>query len=652
MRNEGYGLLSFIGFCRVPVIELPMKKRLLLLSLLVSPLVRAQELDSLHWLKQVNVQGSRIAYPDKTIQHQVLDTTEATKILSPDVAAQLTRESGVFIKSYGQGGVATVTSSGMGAAHTALMWNGIKLNSSMLGLYDFSLLPSFLLDKVTLQYGGSGTLQGSGSVGGAVMLESETEKSESFTATIMSGLSSYGGQQLGIQTGLTNGNVSTNSRVYLRKAKNDFTYKNQYGETVTQKNADSEQEGFTQELKFGQEHNNISMHIWYLTSDYKIPPHMLQANSYQQQKDEAQRYALTWNFKREKSVFTMNAGFVQDKIRFIDSTALLDERSRARSYQADGMYSLYPLKYWQLDFRVTAEKSVAITDAYPKEETIDQLTGMVRVDYRKDKLNWNIAIRNGVANGDALPLLPSVGVNVKITNALHVRAEGSMVYRLPTLNDRYWQPGGNRDLLPEKGREMSGGLIIEKQVKQIAVAAEAGVFDILLDDAIVWFPQTGGVYGAENIQQIHSDGISGSVGIKAGEKKWKGELQFRPQWNRSIITKTDAANASSLNKQQIYTPQIIYKGKATVAYKKLRLNYYLNYSGYRYTVSDNTKWLEPFLISDVTISYERNFGKINLLFTAAANNISNSNYQVIANRAMPGRNYQVGMMVRFLERKE
>lgn len=651
MRNEGFGPTSFIGSCRVPVIIHPMKKQLLLFLLFISPLAKAQELDSLHWLKQVNVKGSRIAYPDKTIQHQLLDTTAATKILLPDVASQLTREAGVFIKSYGQGGVATVTSSGMGAAHTSLMWNGIKLNSAMLGLYDFSLLPSFLLDKVTVQYGGSGTLQGSGSIGGAVMLESETESNEGYSAAIMSGISSYGGQQIGIQTGFTNGNVATNSRVYMRKAKNNFTYKNQYGETVTQKNGDSEQNGFAQDFKFRKENNSIAMHIWYLKSDYKIPPHMLQENSYQQQKDEAQRYSITWNRKREKSAVAVNAGFVQDKIRFIDSTALLDERSKARSFQADGMYSIYPLKYWQIDFRITAEKALALTDAYPKEESNDQLTAMARADYRKDKLNWNIAFRDGIANGDALPFLPSVGINYRITNALYVRAEGAMLYRLPTLNDRFWQPGGNTSLLPEKGSEMSGGIALQKMINWLTIEGEAGVFDIRLDDAIVWFPQTGGVYGAQNIQQLHSSGVNGSVGLRAGEKKWKGEINFRPQWNKSIITKTDAANASSLNKQQIYTPKILYKANAGIAYNNLRLNYYMNYTGYRYTVSDNSKWLDPYLVNDITLSYEKNFKKINLILTAAVNNFSNSSYQVIVNRAMPGRNYQVGLMVKFLEKK-
>jgi len=145
-------LFLSLAFAEQPAIIQPMKKRILLLLLFISPLIKAQDVDTLHWLKQVDVKGSRIAYPDKIISHQVLDTSLAAKILAPDVAAQLTRESGVFVKSYGQGGVSTVTSSGMGAAHTALLWNGIKLNSPMLGLYDFSLIPSFLLDKVTMQY--------------------------------------------------------------------------------------------------------------------------------------------------------------------------------------------------------------------------------------------------------------------------------------------------------------------------------------------------------------------------------------------------------------------------------------------------------------------------------------------------------------------
>lgn len=634
-------------FAESPVTVTPMKNRFLLFLLLLPILVMGQNSDTLLWLKQVEIKGNRITYPKNSISHQVLDTTAAAKILLADVTAQLSRESGVFVKSYGQGGVATISSSGMAASHTALLWNGIKLNSPMLGVYDFSLIPSFLLDKVTMQYGGSGSLQGSGSIGGAVLLESGTEKKEGITASVLAGVSSFGGQQVGIQSGLTNGNVSTNTRVYWRRAENDITYLNQYGETIKQKNAESEQQGFSQEFKYGGENNNLTVHGWYLKSDYKIPPHMLQKNSSQRQQDEGQRYAITWNFNKEKASFLMNAGFVQDKIRFIDTTALLDERSRARSIQFDGMYSYFPRKYWKFDFRLSAENSMAITDAYPKEEKEVQVAGIVGAEYRKNHGSVNASLRSEITNGVELPLLPSFGANYQINTWVSVRAEGALVYRVPTLNDRYWKPGGNPNLNPEKGRALSGGIFITKKARQIVLDIESGVFDILLNDAIVWFPQPGGFYGAENIQQIHSSGINGSVGVSVGEKNWKGEMQFRSQWNSSIITKTNAANASSLSKQQIYTPKVIYKGKACIEFKKIKLNYYINYSGYRYTVADDSRWLNPYLLSDIAVSFEKKFGKITAVFTVAVNNIEDSKYQVIANRAMAGRNYQAGMLVKF-----
>src|SRR5690606_11557352 len=83
----------------------------------------------------------------------------------------LQSNTGIFIKSYGQGGLATASFRGTAASHTKVLWNDMPLNSSMNGLIDFSLLPIAFYDGIEIDYGGASLEQNSGSLGGSINLK-------------------------------------------------------------------------------------------------------------------------------------------------------------------------------------------------------------------------------------------------------------------------------------------------------------------------------------------------------------------------------------------------------------------------------------------------------------------------------------------------
>ena len=131
--------------------------------------------DSSVWLRAVDIQSSRFDFSDVSMSMQILDTSTLSKLNATTLADRLSRESALFVKSYGSGSLSTISIRGTGAAHSAVLWNGISLNSPMLGLYDFSLLPMFLLDDVKVQAGGNGPLVGSGGVGGAIFMDANLD---------------------------------------------------------------------------------------------------------------------------------------------------------------------------------------------------------------------------------------------------------------------------------------------------------------------------------------------------------------------------------------------------------------------------------------------------------------------------------------------
>ena len=138
--------------------------------------IAQQTSDSVTVLTQINISALRLNKVNETSIIQDLDTS-FTKFSTPSLADQLTREGGLFIKSYGPGSLSTLSLRGSNASQTAVLWNGINICSPMLGLFDLTLIPTFLIDQATIQYGGSGASLGSGAIGGALHLDSKTKSS-------------------------------------------------------------------------------------------------------------------------------------------------------------------------------------------------------------------------------------------------------------------------------------------------------------------------------------------------------------------------------------------------------------------------------------------------------------------------------------------
>src|ERR1043165_3827875 len=85
----------------------------------------------------------------------------------------LSQQMPVFVKSYSFNGLATLHFRGASAAQSQVLWNGVPIQNASLGVADVSTMPVLFMNKVSVVYGGSGALLGSGNVGGALLLENE-----------------------------------------------------------------------------------------------------------------------------------------------------------------------------------------------------------------------------------------------------------------------------------------------------------------------------------------------------------------------------------------------------------------------------------------------------------------------------------------------
>ncbi|MBK7667946.1 MAG: TonB-dependent receptor [Sphingobacteriaceae bacterium] len=226
---------------------------------------------------------------------------------------------------------------------------------------------------------------------------------------------------------------------------------------------------------------------------------------------------------------------------------------------------------------------------------------------------------------------------------LKLKVNAAKVYRLPTLNDLYWNPGGNPNLKPEEGYTYEGSFEIKLPYKHFLLETEMTYFDKNISNWIYWVPGAGGNPTPINLMKVYSRGTETSSRISYTFNKLKTQIGFNSAYVLSTSTESNLENDASVNKQLIYTPRYNYGGNFSLTYYKFNISYYHNYIGYRFTTSDNTFWLKPYHFANLKIGYQTSFQKLTLVTSLHINNLFNSNYMVMAQRPMPLRNYEISL---------
>src|SRR5207302_2019189 len=88
-----------------------------------------------------------------------------------------------------------------------------------------------------------------------------------------------------------------------------------------------------------------------------------------------------------------------------------------------------------------------------------------------DRLFLTLNLRQPVVSGFSAPFLPYLGAEYSIiknlATELKIRGSISKNYRVPTLNDRYWQNAGDKNLLPETSHAGEFGLTYKYKTFEI-----------------------------------------------------------------------------------------------------------------------------------------------------------------------------------------
>ncbi|MBC7426801.1 MAG: TonB-dependent receptor [Bacteroidia bacterium] len=556
----------------------------------------------------------------------------------------LTENNTVFVKQYGPGLLSTASVRGLSASQVALLWNGINIQSTMLGLTDFSLLPSFFTDNASIQFGGSSAVHGNGAMAGAISLNNSRIVPN--TLQVIGQAGSFGLNTQGIRMSYGKGKFSGQTRVFRSDAVNNYSYHDYYkagNPLMKRNNAAFMQNGFLQEVEFAPGKKSLlSGRLWYNMADRQLPaPLGSSENAKERQYDDATRALLSYNYKSNKIEINGRTAFLQEKINYYNNN-LPTSYSIARSYIFEGDVSYSINNSNSVLIGINQTFNTAKSDGYLNwvHQNISSAYAGWRFSQGKDKLLTTFMLRQIISGKNRKPLTGSAGAEYQLTKVLRLIGSVATSYRMPTLNDLYWSAGGNPNLKAESGFKQEGGFRIK--LKRLSI--ETQVFRNAVHNWIIWLPsQNSGIWSPVNIRDVTAMGVEETVKYKLEFKRFSLTADGSYAYIRSINKSVEKGNEAIVNKQLIYVPQHIASLCIGAETKSWKIKFYNNYTGKRFTTTDNKFFLPYYFICDAEVS--KKFLIKTVLFESAfrVNNYLNKTYEIIERRPMPGLNFTVSL---------
>ena len=544
--------------------------------------------------------------------------------------------SNIYFKENGYGMVSSASFRGTNAQQTAVVWNGININSQLTGQTDFNTLIPGNYGDVVVRSGGGSVQYGSGAVGGAILLNDSFRFNDGWKNSLQSSYGSFNTSKLAFNTSLGKEKTSLQIGINHIASDNDYKY---LGTDLRNENGAYDQ-------------LNINANVGFILSDQQILKvyhntfngdrdfsGTLTAPADENYRDLNHRSLIELSSFNERKIARLKVGHLYERYRYFPN----NQREEFSFGQANTLLANYDYKY-QLN-KITLNGIIDFSSIWAKGTSIENaqrsfVSGTFLFSHElSDKLNYGVNLRQEVVSDYQNPFLFSLNSSYKVAKNYIININGSKNHRVPTFNDLYWSgagASGNLEVLPETSWQVEIGQTIE--VKNIALSLNA--YSITTDNLIQWRPNTQGVWMAMNVQDVSQYGMELGFDWK---RKWG---------NQELVWESEYAYTKSIDNttknQLLYVPEHMLRSNLAYQYKKLVAFYQFLYNGSVYTTTDNSDSLSSYTVGNIGLDYHwPNISGIKFILGLKVNNLFNKNYQNVAYRPMPNRNFQIQLITKF-----
>ena len=176
-------------------------------------------------------------------------------------------------------------------------------------------------------------------------------------------------------------------------------------------------------------------------------------------------------------------------------------------------------------------------------------------------------------------------------------------------------------------------------------------FYIYVDNWIQWVPE-GENWQAENFRRVFSRGLEASIHLTNADEMRpdKFAVHFSASYTYTKATNLDAFTPADASKgmQLIYVPYHNAVAGIQFDYRRFYLRSVNNYTGAVFTSTDNSQSLNGYFTSNLEVGKDFVIKHVSVGASFKVNNIGNLQYEIVAQRPMPGRSFEGTLRFKFV----
>ena len=629
-----------------------MKRYLTILAMIFVQSLVAQ--DTTHVLKNAFIyeQKKEIQFSDiQPVAQAIINNFQNTTLQQ-----LLEMHSNVFVKNYGISTLSTISIRGSSAAQTQVNWHGVNINHAATGLTDFSTLAVSMFDHIDIQY--SSSFKNTSLSGSVNLDDSKPEFKRDFKMKAALGYESLQNISALASVLYSDQVVYNKTKIMVNHAQNMYSFYNEdKDERQTTTHAKSKQIGVMNDFAVNIRSKHVlSIYSWLQHTQREIPATTFEPFSAKE--ESISSFRNIFEFKPKGNDYystTSSLATLLDHYSYEDSTVHIQSKVFTLTLPYSQTFHLKFNRNNNFYFKLMGRSSFMLNQSNNNLHTIGFNSSFTRENIL-NRIAVKLFVQKEISNIFSLPMVYSLSTNVKIKFGLDAYANLSSNYRMPTLNELYYNPGGNIDLKPEISRNIESGFNYTKTYHQHSLLLGTAFYKRKVDQWIAWYGNS--ILTPHNIQQVESKGFEMNLNYDVILKKYQKPVvgydiiligrkypsyttlksSILYAYTLSTTQQSAIANDYSIGKQIPYVPRYQFKMSVGFQHKNLEMHLVQTYTGYRFVTTDESQYLKPYAISTLWAAYHYRYqalkGAINLRF----NNILNTAYQSIVGRVMPGRN--------------
>lgn len=624
----------------------------------------AQESDSVktYSLSDVVIVANRFEnnVRDISTKVEVISEKKIQKLNGNRLSDIIKNSSSVFVKSYGATpSLQTISINGLGAEHTLILLDGVKLNSFQNSVFDLSLIPIENISRIEILNNGASSIYGSEAIGGVINIISNNK------------FSYYTGNDFQIKAALSGGSYNTfryslglyqkinsfDARIFYSKEKSDGNFKYYYDDGINITEKERQNAAYSiydiglNSQYIIDDYNRLKFISTYSDQDKQVPG--IETGTPPAKTTQTDK---NWNnILISENILSSNYSILTS-FNFQNNLMNYDVEPLTHSFYKNIVYAISPELKWRNE-----NNNIVLGYNYSYGSLLSN-----EVDSGAIRNIHSLYLSTGLLAANGFRVYPSarydhysdlnkdvftykIGINYQPFGDfdLSFKANAGNNFRAPTFNDLYWKESGNKDLKPETSFNAEAGIIYLFNMFFVGKFEFAYTY-ISAKDKIVWTPQRNFTWKPINIAKSESNNFLVNLSLtKDLDEDFSLGFETGINFTNSKKTSESFPNDPTTGKYFPYLPLQTIKSGLILGYKFIGLNLFYIHTGKRFSDFENKKSLNPYNILDGNISINTKIWESNSVIKFEVNNITNTSYETISGYPMPLRNFMLTLTINY-----